>query len=125
MGDGTMKIAVTAKGSELTSEVDPRFGRAKYFVIVNLETDEFAAADNEQNLNAPQGAGIQAAQNVSRLGAEYVLTGHCGPNAFRTLAAAGIKLILNVSGTVAGAIEDFKNGKLRPTESADVEGHWV
>ena len=53
-----MKIAITAQGPELSAQVDPRFGRAKYFIIYDVDSDEFEAVDNEQNLNAPQGAGI-------------------------------------------------------------------
>jgi predicted Fe-Mo cluster-binding NifX family protein len=83
-----MKIIVTSEGPSLDSSVDPRFGRAKHFVLVDTETDAFSAHDNAQNLSAPQGAGIQAAQTVARLGAEAVLTGHVGPKAFTTLQAA-------------------------------------
>lgn len=120
-----MKIAITSQGPDLTSELDPRFGRAKLFIIYDLDTDYFEAVDNEQNLNAPQGAGIQAAQNVAERDVAYVLTGHCGPNAFRTLASAGIKVILGLQGTVKQLIDRFKAGELEPTDSADVEGHWM
>ena len=68
-----MKIAVTSRGAELDSEVDPRFGRARYFVIVDTDTGESRAVDNEQNLNAAQGAGIQAAQLVATQGVEALL----------------------------------------------------
>lgn len=120
-----MKIAITATGESLDAEVDPRFGRAQAFVIYDLDSGEFAIADNTQNLNAPQGAGIQAAQNVASQGVVAVLTGHCGPKAFRTLAAADIKLFTNVKGTVRQAVDDYKTGKLTASEAADVEGHWV
>ncbi|MBN1917689.1 MAG: NifB/NifX family molybdenum-iron cluster-binding protein [Verrucomicrobia bacterium] len=120
-----MKVAVTSRGKELDSEVDPRFGRARFFVLVDTDTGEFQAMDNGQNLNAAQGAGIQAAQNVAALGAEALLTGHCGPNAFRALSAGGIKVFAAVTGTVAEAIEQFKAGTLAPAEDADVQGHWA
>ena len=83
-----MKIAITSQGPSLDSLVDPRFGRAKHFILADTEADAFTAHDNAQNLNAPQGAGIQAAQTVARLGAEAVLTGHVGPKAFAVLKAA-------------------------------------
>ena len=83
-----MKIVITSQGTSLESPVDPRFGRAKHFVLVDTNTGELSAHDNSQNLNAPQGAGIQAAQAVAQLGAEAVLTGHVGPKAFTTLQAA-------------------------------------
>jgi predicted Fe-Mo cluster-binding NifX family protein len=120
-----MNVIVTAKGVGLDSPVDPRFGRARYFVLVDILTGELAAHDNALNLNAPQGAGIQAAQTVARLGAEAVLTGHVGPKAFATLQAAGIKVYTDASGTVREAIDRLKAGRLQPAEKADVEGHWA
>lgn len=119
-----MKIAVTSQGRDLASAVDPRFGRGPYFVIVDTETGEFQAVDNEQNLNAAQGAGIQSAQCVAKHGAEAVLTGHCGPKAFHALTAGEIKVYLGLTGTVGEAVEQFKAGKLEATDAADVEGHW-
>lgn len=119
-----MKIAITSSGKTLDAPVDPRFGRAAFFILVDAKTGAFEVHDNAQTLNAAQGAGIQAAETVSRLGAEAVITGHCGPKAFRTLQAAGIKVVIGARGTVAEAIEDFKAGRLKPAESADVEGHW-
>ena len=120
-----MKIAITSQGAELSSEVDPRFGRAQCFIIYDLDTDQFEVVDNEQNLNAPQGAGIQAAQSVAAHDVGVVLTGHCGPNAFKTLDSAGIKIVVGVTGTVQDAIDAFKAGELKPAGGADVEGHWV
>jgi len=120
-----MKIAVTSQGQDAGAAVDPRFGRAKWFLVMDTDSGAVEAVDNKQNLEAAQGAGIQAAQTVAGLGVGYVLTGHCGPNAFRTLAAAGIEVIVNVKGTVADALAGFKAGELKPTDDADVEGHWV
>ena len=120
-----MKIAVTSKGEGLDSPVDQRFGRARGFIIADVDSGELEWVDNEQNLNAAQGAGIQAAENVSRHGVAYVVTGHCGPKAFRTLAAAGIEVIIGVDGTVGGAVEKFKAGELSPADGADVGGHWA
>ena len=120
-----MKIIITSEGTSLESPVDPRFGRAKHFVLVDTDTDMFSTHDNAQNLNAPQGAGIQTAQTVARLGAEAVLTGHVGPKAFTTLEAANVAVYSGVSGTVKEAIEQFKNGRLTPAAKADVQGHWA
>jgi len=120
-----MKVVVTAQDNVLTCLVDPRFARARYFIIMDTDTGVWQAADNSQNLYAAQGAGVQAAGNVAELGADVVLTGHCGPNAFGTLAAAGIKLCTGVDGTVEQAIERFKAGELSFTDSADVEGQWA
>jgi predicted Fe-Mo cluster-binding NifX family protein len=120
-----MKVVVTTQEQTLESPVDPRFGRTKYFLLVDTNTGEFTAHDNAQNLNAPQGAGIQAAQSVARLNAEAVLTGHVGPKAFTTLQAANIAVYTGVSGTARDAIEQFKSGKLAIAAKADVEGHWA
>ena len=120
-----MKLAVTSQGNNLKAPLDPRFGRAKYFIVVDTETGAFSAADNTVNLNAAQGAGIQAGKRVAELGVEGLITGHVGPKAFSTLQAGGVKIYTGASGTVADAIEQFKSGKLAAAASADVEGHWA
>lgn len=119
-----MKVAVTSQGGTLESPVDPRFGRAKNFVVVDTETGEFQAVSNTQNLNALQGAGIQAGQKVRDLGAAALITGHVGPKAFTTLTAAKIDIYINASGTVADAVDAFKAGTLPRADRADVDGHW-
>jgi len=120
-----MKVIVTSQGRELNSPVDPRFGRAKYFIVVDTEIGDFSAADNSQNVNAAQGAGIQAGKNVVDLGAEAVITGHVGPKAFATLQTGGLKIYTGAAGTVADAIEQFKAGALKQSSAADVEARWV
>jgi predicted Fe-Mo cluster-binding NifX family protein len=120
-----MKIAVTSQGQELSSPVDPRFGRAKYFVVVDTDSGQSTAHDNSQNLNAAQGAGIQAGRNVAGLGVSAVITGNVGPKAFTTLEAAGVKICIGASGTVGEAVEAFKAGTLKSVEKPNVEGHWV
>jgi predicted Fe-Mo cluster-binding NifX family protein len=119
-----VKIVVTAKGDTLTAAVDQRFGRASGFIVYDTITRDVEAVDNGQNLQAAQGAGIQAAQTVSRLGAECLITGHCGPKAYRALGAAGIRIYTGASGTVADAIAAFEAGTLPPAAEADVDGHW-
>lgn len=119
-----MKIAVTSQGTTLDSPVDPRFGRARYFIIYDTDTGGFECVDNEQNVNAPQGAGIQSAENIARHKIKALLTGHCGPNAFRTLSSAGIQVYTGLTGTVREAVEDFKAGRLTASGRPDVQGHW-
>ena len=119
-----MKIAVTSQGPDLNSQVDPRFGRAKNFIVVDTDTEEFSVHDNSQNLNAAQGAGIQAGRTVAELGVEAVLTGNVGPKAFATLQAANVKVYPGASGTVKEAVRKFKAGELQPAGRANVEGHW-
>jgi predicted Fe-Mo cluster-binding NifX family protein len=119
-----MKVAVTATGKELDSPVDPRFGRAPYIVIVDSDGMTLEALDNKENMNALKGAGIQAATMVSDHGAEVLLTGHCGPNAFKALQAAKIGVANNATGTVREAVMAYLDGKLPLAEDSDVEGHW-
>ena len=120
-----MKIAFTTSGKDLESPIDTRFGRAPGFLVVDVDSGATEFIDNQQSLDAAQGAGIQAAETVVRSGAKAVVTGHCGPKAFRGLSAAGVKIYNTDQPTVAAALEAFKAGKLKPAESADVEGHWV
>jgi predicted Fe-Mo cluster-binding NifX family protein len=119
-----MKIAVTSQGKDLDSQVDPRFGRAAYILIVDSATLHFEVIDNKENINALKGAGIQAAANIHNKGAEILLTGFCGPNAFTTLRAAGVKVANDASGTVREAVSAFLDGKLTLSDKANVEGHW-
>jgi len=117
-----MKIAITARGNDMESELDPRFGRCQYFIIVDIETMEFKAFPNDSAM-ASGGAGIQAAQSVSGMGAEVVITGDVGPNAYQTLSAAGIRIITGASGTVKSALEMFKSGALNETNSPTAGSH--
>lgn len=119
-----MKIAVTATGTQLESEVDPRFGRARYILIIDPDTLDFEAVDNSGNVNAFKGAGIGAATMVSDKGAEVLLTGYCGPKAFLTLEAAGIKVVSDVSGTVMDAVTAFKGGRVTYAAGANKDAHW-
>ena len=120
-----MKIAVTAQGKELSSEIDLRFGRAKWLIVVDTESGDLQAHDNAVNLNAAQGAGIQTGQNIANLCVEAVITGNIGPNAFKTLNAANVKIFLAKKQTVGEAIDSFKTGKLEEVDQANVEGHWI
>jgi len=120
-----MKVAVTSQGEDLDSQVDPRFGRARNFVVVDTESDAFETHDNAQNLNASQGAGIQAARNVAQMGVNAVITGNVGPKAFAALQAGNIRVFVGARGSVRQALEDLKAGNLQSAKEASVEGHWV
>ncbi len=119
-----MKIAVTSQGTNLDAEVDPRFGRAQYILVVDSETLDFDVIDNKDNVNAFKGAGIQAAQTVSEKGAEVLLTGYCGPNAFKAMKAANIGVANDAAGTVRNAVKAYMDGKLPLATDANVEGQW-
>jgi predicted Fe-Mo cluster-binding NifX family protein len=118
-----VKVAVSSTGPSLDSQVDPRFGRCQYFIIVNTETMEFEAIENP-SIMAMGGAGIQSAQLVANKGAEVILTGNCGPNAFQTFSAAGVTVIVGVVGTVKDAVERYKRGELQPTVQPSVGSHF-
>ena len=120
-----MKIAISSTGRDLNSNLDPRFGRAEYFIIVDPETMDFEVVENSQNFNLPQGAGIQAGKTIADSRVDALITGHCGPKAFRVLQSAGVKIMTGASGKVADVIEQFKNGELDTATGADVEGHWA
>jgi predicted Fe-Mo cluster-binding NifX family protein len=119
-----LKIAITAERKETSARVDPRFGRTKWFAVSDTETEKWNWVSNDQALNLPQGAGIQAAQHVVGNDVEIVLTGHCGPKAYQTLMAAGVKVFVNVTGTIEQAIKQYQEGALQEASAPDVEGHW-
>jgi predicted Fe-Mo cluster-binding NifX family protein len=118
-----MKICVSASSDSLDANVDPRFGRCPYFVVVDSETMEFTVVSNDST-NAAHGAGIQAAQTVANMGAKVVITGNVGPNAFNVLSATGIKIVTGVSGSIRDAVEKYKRGQLKETGNPTVGGHF-
>ena len=118
-----MKIAVTAKGKTLDDQVDTRFGRCPYFLVVDTETLNVEPLENP-NLALGGGAGIQSAQLMAQHDVKVVLTGNCGPNAYQTLNAADIKVIIGVNGVVRRVIEQFKLGTLSSTQGPNVASHF-
>jgi predicted Fe-Mo cluster-binding NifX family protein len=112
-----MKIAVSATGQTLDSNVDPRFGRCPYFLIVNPATLEFDAIANA-NADVGGGAGISSAQLMAEKGVSVVLTGNCGPNAYRVFGGAGIQVVTGVTGSVSQAVQQFTAGSLKTVSSA-------
>ena len=112
-----MRIAISSTGRNLDTQVDPRFGRCKYFVVVDPATKEFEVLDNEAAMMSG-GAGIQAAQMVANSGVNAVITGHLGPKAANALAAAGLKTYLGATGTVREALQQHEDGQLQ--ESSDL-----
>jgi len=120
-----MIIAVTAKGVDLDAAVDPRFGRAAAFVVLDTDTGAVRARGNREASLAGHGAGIQTARLMADQGVQAVLTGHCGPNAYRALHAAGVRVYTGVAeGTVREGVRQCQAGLLRETAGADVQPHW-
>ena len=119
-----MKIAVPARNRELASEVDTRFGRADWLIVIDGETGELEAYPNAVGLKRGRLSGIQIAQNLVELGVEALLTRNIGPNALRVLKAAGVKTYLTKSQTVGEAVGSFKEGHLPETKQPNVEAYW-
>ncbi|MGM0419001.1 MAG: NifB/NifX family molybdenum-iron cluster-binding protein, partial [Thermodesulfobacteriota bacterium] len=90
-----MKIAVSSKGNKLTSQVDERFGRCAFFMIIEPESLEYEVIENT---GSEQGAGVTAAKTIVNAGAQALITGSCGPKAFMVLKEANTDVILNGAG---------------------------
>ena len=118
-----MRIAISATGPDLDAEVDPRFGRCQYFVIVEPDTMQFESVENSSAM-ASGGAGISAAQMIVSKRVEAILTGNCGPNAYQVLSPAGIKVITGISGRVRDAAQSYKSGNLEGSTQPNVPGHF-
>ena len=117
-----MKICITSSGKNLKSMVDPRFGRCRYFLIVDTDGEKVEAVKNT-GVQASRGAGISAAQIVSDSGCEIVVTGNVGPNAFNVLNGVGIKIYTGAFGkTCEQALKDFNDGNLTELKSQPVGG---
>jgi predicted Fe-Mo cluster-binding NifX family protein len=118
-----MKIAVTATGPTLDSQVENQFGRTSCFIIIDPESMEYQVIQNP-NAGVGDGTGIQSAQLLSGRDIDYILTGNCGPNVFYVFEAAGINLIVDVTGTVRKAVENFKSGAFSVTSQPNVANHF-
>jgi len=118
-----MKICVSATANTLDAQVDPRFGRCLYLVIVDSENMRFESFPNVAS-GAGGGAGIQAAQIIAGKGAKVLITGNVGPNAFQALSASGIRIVTGASGTVKEVVEKYKRGELSDTGAPTVRGHF-
>ena len=117
------KIAITSEGPTLDDLVDPRFGRAAGFVIVDPDTMSFSYVENGAAQARAQGAGIQAAETVARAGVTAVLTGYVGPKAFAALAAAGIRVAQDLENiTVAEAVARYISGQVKWSRAEEAQG---
>ena len=117
-----MKIAVSSTGPGLADPLDPRLGRCEYLLIVDADTMEFEAIENE-NKTRGGGAGIQTARTIAERGATVVLTGNCGPNAHETLTAAGVQVITGMTGSVQDALDCYKRGGVTASNGPNVQSH--
>jgi predicted Fe-Mo cluster-binding NifX family protein len=118
------KIAVSSEGPDMDARVDPRFGRAAGFMIIDPDTMAFEYVDNGSSQVMAQGAGIQAAEIVAATGARVLLTGFVGPKAFQALNAAGITIGQNVDNlTVREAVQRFQAGDVPVADAPNSRGH--
>ncbi len=117
-----MKVCISATTNDLNAPIDPRFGRAQGFLLVDTDTMAFEYVDN-QGIMASGGAGTKAAQLIVDKGAQAVLTGNVGPNAFNALCTAGIPIYVGLTGTAREAVEKFKQGLLKPVSGPSVGAH--
>ncbi len=108
-----MEIAVASTGTVMASELDPRFGRARYFLIVDTDTDELLVVDNKEGVEASGGAGVRSAGIVADHGVEWVITGNVGPKALQGLESAGIRVAVSEPMEVSRVLQSFKKGDLK------------
>jgi len=118
-----MKVAISVTDNSLDADIDPRFGRCAFLIVVESDTMEIVGGGRNEFAAAPGGAGTQTAQRAAQLGAEAILTGNLGPNAYNVLKAAKIRTITGVSGPARQAVQDFLEGKLRETQGATAPPH--
>jgi len=121
-GKSVAKIVVTANGTDLDGPTSPVFGRCPVYVLVDPETMHVEAMENPE-MNSLRGAGFQVPEFIVERGAQAVVTGNVGPNAFRVLQACGVPVYLFEGGTVREAIEAYKAGRLQPIKKANVPTH--
>lgn len=119
-----MKIAFSCNKGEVNEQVETRFGRCACFLIFDTDTGKWEKITNEKSMNSPQGAGIQAGSSISQHGVNVIVTGHVGPNAHRTLQAAGIKVFSASGVSIEEALKQYQSGTLSELLQADVTGHW-
>jgi predicted Fe-Mo cluster-binding NifX family protein len=117
-----MKIAVTANGQDLDAPTSPIFGRCPTYILVDTETMQYEAVANPA-IGASGGAGIQAAQYITGLGVEAILSGNVGPNAYGVLSAAGVPVYLYDGGTVRQAVEAYNAGELQAQRGPSGPAH--
>ena len=117
-----VKVLISAQGPDINALLDPRFGRAAHFVVVDNESGEWIAYPNP-GAGSGHGAGIEAARFAVDQGTQAVITGAAGPNAFRTLDAAGVKVYTIDGGTVAAVLDAWRRGELQEVGGPTAQAH--
>jgi len=115
-----MRVCVTSTGQDLDAPIDPRFGRARYFLFVDPDTQAVEAVENQPGAH---GAGVQATQLLADRGVSTLLTGAVGPNAFDGLSAAGIDVYATQSGSGREVLAAYQDGRLTRVAAPSAPGH--
>jgi predicted Fe-Mo cluster-binding NifX family protein len=119
-----MKLAITSRGPDLDAELDPRFGRARFFIVIDNGSSLCTAYDNRRNVDMVGRAGVSAARDMVRLGVDALITEKVGPRTFATLQTGGIEVYVGASGQVTDAVAQFQRGELERISEPTVEEHW-
>ena len=119
-----MKVAITAEGKDFGSKLDPHFARARYFLVVDIDHGTLSVCSNVDFQRTPHLAGTQAAGALISLGVQAAIVGHIGPKAFATFKSAGVRVFQASSGTVAEAVDSFRNGLLVELSGPNADEHW-
>lgn len=119
-----MKVAITSRGSDLEAEFDPRFGRARFFILMDTDNGLFTAHDNARNFDLVGRAGVSAARDMVRLRVDALITEKVGPRTFAALQAGNTDIYVGASGQVRNAVAQFKRGELERIEEPTIEEHW-
>lgn len=119
-----MIVAIPTAGKDLDAQVDSRFGRSIGFILYDTKTGNYRHSVNNLDELALEGAGVQAGTNLIKDKIEAIITGHCGPKAFRILSGEGIQVYLGCEGTIRECLAKLQEGELQPAEGPDVEDHW-
>lgn len=121
-----MKIAICTKDASKDSAVDVRFGRAGCFAVYDETSGQWEFVVNDQNMQASQGAGLQAAQHIIDAGADVLIAANVGPKAMAVMRQEKIKVYqLSEEATAADALRMYQEKGLREMSAANVDGHWV
>ncbi len=120
-----MAISVISPDEGMSAVIDPRFGRARHFLLVDIDKREVVKkVENIDAFNMGHGAGIKTASKMVELGVDAVGSGFVGPKAFSVLSAAGIKVYSGLEGSVSEAIEKIASGEIQPDSAPSSNGHW-
>ncbi len=119
-----MKVCLSSIGNSLDSKMDPRFGRASYFVIADTETSDYEIIENAASISGG-GAGITSGQLMVDKGVKALVTGNVGPNAMSVLKAAGISIYKGQDASIKVNLENLKKESLEKIDTTVPEHYGM